>query len=68
MGSFSGTGREEDRMFWQAAFFSAANSAMAFHALSLGRPSAAAVCIAASGLGCLYALVVRRRPSKAWIE
>ncbi|MGE0340705.1 MAG: hypothetical protein AB7O79_12610 [Xanthobacteraceae bacterium] len=31
-------------MFWQAAFFSAANSAMAFYALSLGRP-AAAVCI-----------------------
>ncbi|HRF10371.1 MAG TPA: hypothetical protein PL193_17245 [Xanthobacteraceae bacterium] len=50
-------------MFWQTAFFSAANSAMAFHALSLGRPSAAAVCIAASGLGCLYALVVRRRPA-----
>lgn len=48
-------------MFWQAAFFSAANSAMAFHALSLGRPVAAAVCITASAAGCLFAGVVRKR-------
>ncbi len=48
-------------MFWQATFFSAANSAMAFHAVSLGRPGAAAVCIAASALGCIYAGWVRKR-------
>jgi hypothetical protein len=50
-------------MFWQAAFFSAANSAMALHALSLGRPMAAAVCIAASALGCLFAGLIRNRVS-----
>lgn len=55
-------------MFWQAAFFSAANSAMAFYALSLGRPMAAAVCIAAATLGSAVAFFLRRQPSKAWIE
>jgi hypothetical protein len=55
-------------MFWQATFFSAANSAMAFYALSLGRPMAAAVCIAASAIGCVFAGLIRRQSSKAWIE
>ncbi|MBX3533311.1 MAG: hypothetical protein KF826_03090 [Xanthobacteraceae bacterium] len=53
------------RMFWQATFFSAANSAMAFYALSLGRPAAAAACIAASALGCLFAGMVRKRVSES---
>jgi hypothetical protein len=55
-------------MFWQATFFSAANSTMAFYALSLGRPVAAGVCIAASAIGCIFAAMIRRQPSKAWIE
>jgi hypothetical protein len=50
-------------MFWQATFFSAANSAMAFYAMSLGRPAAAAVCIFASAAGCLFAGVVKKRAS-----
>ncbi|MBX3514803.1 MAG: hypothetical protein KIT15_15570 [Xanthobacteraceae bacterium] len=53
------------RMFWQATFFSAANSAMAFYALSLGRPAAAAACIAVSALGCLFAGMVRKRVSES---
>jgi hypothetical protein len=50
-------------MFWQAAFFSATNSAMAFPALSLGRPVAAAVCIAAAAGGCLFAGFEKKRIS-----
>jgi hypothetical protein len=53
-------------MFWQAIFFSAANSAMAFYALSLGRPGAAAVCIIVSALGCAFAGIVKRRVAKAY--
>jgi hypothetical protein len=52
-------------MFWQATFFSGANSMMAFYALSLGRPSAAAVCIVASAIGCVFAGFVKRRAAKA---
>ena len=64
----AGTGEGRDDMFWQATFFSAANSTMAFYALSLGRPVAAGVCIAASAIGCIFAAMIRRQPSKAWIE
>jgi hypothetical protein len=53
-------------MFWQATFFSAANSAMAFYAISLGRPEAAVVCIIASALGCAVAGVVKRRTANAY--
>jgi hypothetical protein len=52
-------------MFWQATFFSAANSMMAFYALSLGRPEAAMVCIIASAIGCAFAGFVKRRAEKA---
>lgn len=52
-------------MFWQAAFFSAANSAMAFHALALNRPASAIVCIGASALGCIAATFMRRRISQS---
>jgi hypothetical protein len=54
-------------MFWQAVFFSAANSAMAFYGLSQGRPLAAAVCVCAATLGGLVAFLLRRQPSSAWI-
>ncbi len=53
-------------MFWQAAFFSAANSAMAYYALSLGRPGAAAVCIIVSAMGCVAAAVLKKRPVKVF--
>ena len=53
-------------MFWQATFFSAANSAMAFYALSLGRPGAAVVCIIVSAMGCVAAAVMSKRAVKAY--
>jgi hypothetical protein len=53
-------------MFWQATFFSAANSAMAFYAISLGRPGAAAVCIIVSALGTAVAAVMSKQTAKAY--
>jgi hypothetical protein len=53
-------------VFWQATFFSAANSAMAFYAISLGRPGAAMICIVASAMGCVVAGFVKRRTAKAF--
>jgi hypothetical protein len=52
-------------VFWQATFFSAANSAMAFYAISLGRPGAAVVCIVASAVGCAFAGLVKRRVARS---
>jgi len=55
-------------MFWQATVFSAANSAMAFYALSLGRPGAAVVCLVAAFLGVVGASLMKKRPSRRLLD